>query len=172
MDSSDFKERYLVFYPKLYRLAFRIVECQAEAEDIVQDVYAQLWHDRNSLCEIKNPEAYCTTVLKNAALQHLRHRHNDSITDIDATDGVTSIIDATLQSAADDEIEGREALDNVKEIIKHLPPQQRDVLRLRAISGLSMVDIQKATGLSDGNIRSLLSRARKRIKEIYFKQNN
>lgn len=165
MDSKDFKERFLAFYPKLYRTAYRIVDDAAEAEDIVQEVYAKLWHDRDSLCDVKNPEAYCTTVLKNAALQHIRDRHNADFLCID--NGFEQAADEAYQPA--EALESRETLNNVIEIMEHLPPQQREVLRLRAISGLSMQDIEKATGLSDSNIRSLLSRARKRLKDTYNK---
>ncbi len=165
MDSKDFKERFMAFYPKLYRIAYRIVDDAAEAEDVVQEVYAKLWHDRNSLYDVKNPEAYCTTVLKNAALQHIRNRHNTDFLSID--DGFERVTDETYQPA--ETLESREKLNDVIKIMEHLPPQQREVLRLRAISGLSMQDIEKATGLSDSNIRSLLSRARKRLKDTYNK---
>lgn len=165
MDSKDFKERFMVFYPKLYRNAYRIVGDTAEAEDITQEVYAKLWSDRNYLSDVENPEAYCTTALKNAALQHIRDKHNTYFLSID--NDIDRETDEAYQPT--DVLESRETLNSVIEIMEHLPPQQREVLRLRAMSGLSMQDIEKATGLSASNIRSLLSRARKRIKDSYNK---
>lgn len=166
MNSTDFKERYLGFYPKLYRIAFCIVGNEMEAEDIVQDVYAKFWDIRDTLPNISNPEAYCITVLKNTALQALRSRHHNNTVAIDVEDNAELIESDTGQPA--ETVESREALNSVIEIIEHLPPQQREVLRLRAIADLSFDEIHQVTGLSCGNIRSLLSRGRTRLKEIYF----
>lgn len=64
-------------------------------------------------------------------------------------------------------IEGREKLQIVKALINNLPEQQRNILKLRAIGECSFEEIQKLTGLSDVNARTLLSRARRRLKELY-----
>ena len=53
----------------------------------------------------------------------------------------------------------------VKRLIEHLPENQRQVLRLRSLDDCSMEEIEHITGLNAGNIRVLLSRARKTLRE-------
>ena len=54
---------------------------------------------------------------------------------------------------------------HIQELIEQLPENQRQVIRLRGIEDCSYEDIEQITGLSSSNIRTLLSRARKLIRE-------
>ena len=62
-------------------------------------------------------------------------------------------------------IEEREETEQVVKLIGQLPQQQRRVLTLHAMEELSPKEIETQTGLTAVNIRSLLSRARKNIKQ-------
>ena len=55
----------------------------------------------------------------------------------------------------------------VLHIISELPEQQRQVVLLRHFEEKSTEEIERETGLSNANIRVLLSRARKTIKELF-----
>ncbi|MDE6073025.1 MAG: sigma-70 family RNA polymerase sigma factor, partial [Muribaculaceae bacterium] len=66
------------------------------------------------------------------------------------------------------QIESRDEVDKVIGLIDRLPANQRDVMKMRDIADLPFEEIEAATGLSPGNIRTLLSRARKKIKEQYI----
>src|ERR671914_1142616 len=59
---------------------------------------------------------------------------------------------------------GREALEVAKRAIEALPDAQRRVITMRDIAGLSADDVCEALGLSDGNQRVLLHRARSRVR--------
>ena len=55
-------------------------------------------------------------------------------------------------------------------IINKLPEQQRKILLLRHFEDKSTDEIETETGLSNANIRVLLSRARKTIKELFIQR--
>ena len=57
MDVDVFKQRFLPFHPKLYRIAYALLDNKADAEDILQDAYCKLWNKRDELGDIQNPEA-------------------------------------------------------------------------------------------------------------------
>jgi len=57
-------------------------------------------------------------------------------------------------------------LSQVMVMIEHLPPQQKTILEMRCIKDLSIEEIEKATGLTNINVRTLLSRARKKMREM------
>ena len=63
------------------------------------------------------------------------------------------------------ELEEKEDIRHIQELIEQLPENQRQVIRLRGIEDCSYEDIEQITGLSSSNIRTLLSRARKLIRE-------
>lgn len=64
MDVDVFKQRFLPFHPKLYRIAYALLDNKADAEDILQDAYCKLWNKRDELGDIQNPEAFSITLVK------------------------------------------------------------------------------------------------------------
>ena len=72
MDVDVFKQRFLPFHPKLYRIAYALLDNKADAEDIFQDAYCKLWNKRDELGDIQNPEAFSITLVKNLCLDFLR----------------------------------------------------------------------------------------------------
>jgi RNA polymerase sigma-70 factor (ECF subfamily) len=62
------------------------------------------------------------------------------------------------------EVLGRESLDIVKRAIERLPPAQRRVIAMRDIAGFGAEEVCEALGLSVGNQRVLLHRARARVR--------
>ena len=57
----------------------------------------------------------------------------------------------------------------VRRLISQLPPKQRMVITMRDIEGLDSEEMRRATGLSDINIRTLLSRARSTVRQQFKK---
>src|SRR4051794_11812291 len=71
----------------------------------------------------------------------------------------------------DERLLGKETLRRVGDAIAVLPPRQREVIVLRDVEGFSPVEVCDALGLSEGNQRVLLHRARSRVRgtlEHYF----
>ena len=67
---------------------------------------------------------------------------------------------------ADEQLLLQETLQLTKKAIEMLPPAQRQVIELRDVEGCSAVEVCEALGVSDGNQRVLLHRARSRIRAI------
>lgn len=164
MDVESFKRLFLPLHPKLFRIAYALVENKANAEDILQDAYYKLWSRRDELANIQSPEAFCVTLVKNSCLDYLRsaraNRHEAEITEV-----VTLIAD----SSPDRELEAHDKMRQIQRLINQLPDNQRQVMKLRGLNDCSLDEIEQITGLSAVNIRVLLSRARKLIREQFDK---
>ena len=65
MTEQSFHSDYLTLAESLYRIAYYILESEAEAEDAVQELYLKLWKMRDALDGIQNPKAYAIRLLKN-----------------------------------------------------------------------------------------------------------
>lgn len=161
MPASLFKQLLLPLYPRLQRVALRMLGNVEDAEDMVQEVYMKLWGRREELPDVQNMEAYCVALTKNMCIDRLRLAEVDRV-DVD---------DVPLSLAAADDVasqlERQDAVEQVKLIIETLPEKQQQVITLRDIRDCTFEEIEEQTGLTAVNVRALLSRARKTIRERF-----
>ena len=161
MPASLFKQLLLPLYPRLQRVALRMLGNVEDAEDMVQEVYMKLWSKREELPDVQNMEAYCVALTKNMCIDRLRLAEVDRV-DVD---------DVPLSLAAADDVasllERQDAVEQVKLIIETLPEKQQQVITLRDIRDCTFEEIEEQTGLTAVNVRALLSRARKTIRERF-----
>ncbi len=165
MDAESFKKKFLPYHRKLYFVAYKLLENTADAEDLVQEAYLKLWDKREGLAVISNPEAFSVTLVKNMCFDLLRSGKyvlNRQMVELN------TVNDA--QSA--DNLEFRDEVQEIKRIIAQLPEQQQRIVTLRDVKGCSYEEIEHVTGLNAVNIRVLLSRARKKIREEFNKWSN
>lgn len=161
MDAESFKKQYLPHHQKLYRIAYKLLGNQCDAEDMVQEAYLKLWNKREELAEIRNPESFSVILLKNICFDYLRSTKNESETqDIE-------VVSKSNETSLINEIEIKDELNCVKQLITQLPGKQQEVMKLRHLSECSFEEIEQITGLNAINIRVLISRARKTIREQF-----
>ena len=159
MPASLFKQLLLPLYPRLQRVALRLLGNAEDAEDMVQEVYMKLWNKRDALPDVQDVEAYCVTLTKNMCIDRLRMAEVEK----EDMDEVPTMLDATDDVEA--QVERRDTVEQVKQIIETLPEHQQQVITLRDMEDCSFEEIVEQTGLTAVNIRMLLSRARKTIRE-------
>ena len=161
MPASLFKQLLLPLYPRLQRVALRMLGNVEDAEDMVQEVYMKLWGKREELPDVQNMEVFCVALTKNMCIDRLRLAEVDRV-DVD---------DVPLSFAAADDVasqlERQDAVEQVKLIIETLPEKQQQVITLRDIRDCTFEEIEEQTGLTAVNVRALLSRARKTIRERF-----
>ena len=157
MEGRDFIALYMPLREDLYRIAYHILESEADAEDALQDLYVKLWNSRDALDGIGNPKAYCTALLKNICIDRIRRKER----------GRSETLPETLASGEDSSsgIEGRETLSRVLKAMRGLSPGQREVLRMRVVEGLDYEEMTRRTGMNNLTLRVLLSQARKKIRK-------
>ncbi|WP_280746775.1 RNA polymerase sigma factor [Parabacteroides sp. PF5-9] len=163
MNGEQFKKLFLPYHPKLYRIAFALVENKDDAEDLLQETYCKLWNKREELTEIRNPEAFAVTIIKNLCLDFLRSPRSQN--NNECVEGIAQISNVTPERV----LEEKDEVDLISQLIERLPENQRRVLKLRGLSDCSLEEIEEITGFSAVNVRTLLSRARKVIREQYEK---
>lgn len=165
MDAESFKREFLPYHRKLYCVAYRLLENTEDAEDVVQEAYLKLWDKREGLAIISNAEAFCVTLVKNMCFDLLRSGKY-----VLSRQGVE--LSEVCGATTTDNLELRDEAKQVRQIIARLPLQQQRVVTLRDVKGCSFEEIERLTGLNATNVRVLLSRARKKIREEFNKWNN
>ena len=160
MDAETFKQRLLPLSRQLYWTAYRLTGERSEAEDLVQEVYARLWTLRDKLPPDMNDLPYCLRTMRNIFLNQQRAQHLET----DDAD------DERLGNIADDDTpdtltERRELSEIALKLVENLPEQQRRVMTMKDVDDCSIDEIAAHTGLELGNIRVILSRARKTVRQ-------
>ena len=167
MDASDFKKKFLPYHRKLYRSAFQLLGNAQDAEDMVQEAYLKLWQRRNELPpDITNLEAYCVTLIKHLCYDKRR------ISQLDEDERTPEELIITGKSNVAHEVELKDEANQVMKLIGQLPDQQKQIMQMRDVEDRSYEEIEKETGLTSINIRVLLSRARKKIREQFLEIRN
>lgn len=168
MTKEQFKTTVMPSKGKLFRIAVSLLSNRHEAEDTLQDVYLKLWNMREKLPEYNSVEALAVTMTKNLCLDKLRsyrHRKQDD-TEVENMHVKAGILDPELQ------MELSESSISIHRLVQQLPEQQQLVMHLRDIEHYSYDEIETMTGLSRNSIRANLSRARKKVRQQYLKQQN
>ncbi len=159
MDSSAFKRLLLPHYRQMYVTAMTILRNSDDASDAVQEAFTRLWEKRDDLPNIDNPEAYCVTTIRRICIDRLRR----------TTYPINNLTEDTMliSDDSDEQADNRESIQLVTLLMSKLPEQQRQVLQLRAFNDCSFEEIESITGLTGVNVRTLLSRARRRMRELF-----
>lgn len=159
MDQRGFKEAFLPLADQLYRIAYSILESEADAKDAVQDLFVKLWEDRDTLDAVYNPKAYCITRLRNLCIDRIRKAHK-------AHGETLNEEIASADTSTSEAIDDKRRLRIILQHIEALPPAQKEVLTLKVFEDLSYEEIAERTGLSYLTMRVLLSQARRKLKSL------
>ncbi len=158
MTQAEFNTLWLPLNANLYRVAYYILENEADARDAVQDLYLKLWNSRDGLDDISNPLSYAIRLLKNQCIDRIRRskvRHTEDLDGIESPD----------TGPADGGLGAREDLERVGKYIDQLPEKQRQLLKMRVFEELEYEEIARRTGLTQVNIRVTITLARKTLRQ-------
>lgn len=166
MTADRFRDDFMPLSDGLFRLAYSILNSKEEAEDAVQELYLKLWQSEDDLPDVRNPKAYCLTLMRNFCIDRLRsHQFKDKC----SIDGVQQSAEGLQieQPPEDRRFSDRQRLKEIAASIEHLPPRERMVLKMKVMEDLSYEQIQERTGLPNLTLRVLLSNARKKLRKEY-----
>ena len=165
MDQDGFRKLWLPLHGTLYKAACYILEDKDLAKDVVQDLYVKLWRMGDRLDEVRNPQAFSLTLLRNSCLDLLRSLQYRS--ERMSTDLPESLASGTEVSA---QLEGLQLLKRVEAALEALPPPEKEALTQRAYEDLSYKEMARRSGKSELYLRVLVSSARKKLRIILAKE--
>lgn len=143
----------------LYRVALSLLRNAAEAEDVVQDVFLRVLQRQGELGRIAEIRPWLVRITWNLAIDRTRKVRPDQMDEMFAAELVSR------QTPADEAIEEATRMRRVLAAIERLPKLERQVLLLSAMQELSNAEISAVVGKSESSVRSLLFRARTRLRE-------
>ena len=166
MNLEAFQIRVLPAKNKLYRFAYRLLNDEEEARDVVQEVMIKVWNGRERMDEVQNWEAWCMHITKNLSFDRIRSRQRKS------TDRMEEGFDARSQTLSPQETtELGESMIQINQLIAALPEKQRQVIHLRDIEGYSYSEICEILDLDMSQVKVNLFCARNFVRERLMKIN-
>ena len=130
----------------VYSVALRVLQDTGAAEDVLQDIFMQLWRNPGAFDASRgNMAAWLAVIARNRAIDALRRRHpENNIEDI-----VVSV-EPNLASEAD----RSRTMDKVRGALQEMPPPQRTALEMAYFEGLTHSEIAGKTGEPLGTIKT------------------
>jgi len=156
----SFDQLFARYQGPLYRHILALVGDPAQAQDLTQDTFLKVFAALPGMRDPVRP-AWLYRIATNTAYDALRHRRR--LTWVPFAPG-----DDDHFPAPDRDLPTRLADDEaVRHALARLTPPQRACLLLRAHDGLSIDEIVHAMGMSKGNVKMTLSRAKERFRAAY-----
>jgi len=163
MTAKEFNTSVVPMNAKLFRYAYRFLENRDEAQDAVQEVFVKLWNLRDQIGKVNNIEAFAIRVTRNYCLDQIKAKRTVSL---DVNDYFRDRISDT--SDPQEELVKADTMRELGRILQRMPEPQRSVIQMRDVEGYSNEEVGEILGLSPGNVRVMLSRARKLIRESFI----
>ena len=157
-DQGAFEQVFRMFYMPLCDYAVMILGDQAEAEDVVQDLFTYLWRSRQEVRVQESVKSYLFTSVRFRALNVLKHKmierkHGASL--------MAFIEDLQNSGYSEEEMQ---RVEQIKEVLQTLPAQCRTVFTMSCLDGKKYKEIADELGISVNTVKSHVMKAYRDIR--------
>ncbi|MDR0333934.1 MAG: RNA polymerase sigma factor [Dysgonamonadaceae bacterium] len=158
MELETFVIHVVPLREKLQNFSQKLIENDADAEDVVQEIFLRLWSMRSTLSKYDSVEALAMQMTKNLSLDKLKSRK--------ASGNEFEMLNlaCTTRTPAE-ELEEQNSVEYIRQLVNQLPYLQQTIMRMKDIEGYELAEIAEITGSQIEAVRTNLSRARKKIRE-------
>lgn len=164
-EKAAFAELYDRFSRPLFSVALRILRDEAEAEDIVQDVFLTLWEKASDFSRERGSAfGWAVTLTRHRAIDRLRLRQRRrELLDQPAAGHFAT---AAASPSAEEALAARETARAVRSAVAGLPTEQQRALELAFFGGLTQQEIAARLQEPLGTIKARIRRGLFRLREI------
>lgn len=159
----EFRRLFEELYPRLVAYANEYLFELGSSEDVVQEVFVQLWETGENLNIQTNLQAYLYTMVRNRCLNILRAV---KITDFARVLETQAAFDIEYGPDRFSEGENRILYDQVVKMIQCLPRKMRTIVELRFIDNYRYKEIADELGVSVNTVKTQLKRAKIKFGEL------
>lgn len=151
-----FKKLYLLWVDSIYRYLLHKTADRRAAEDLTSQVFLKAFEQLPRYRHRGHFAAWLFTIARNAARDHFRK--SSRVVALDAAQELTLSSDPLDEVVATDEIRRLDSL------IRALPEEELELIRLRYVAGLSHVEIGETVGRSEEAVRKSIVRLLARLR--------
>jgi RNA polymerase sigma-70 factor (ECF subfamily) len=151
---------YKKYCKRVYKFGYSILKSPEDSENLMQDVFLNLWENRHKVEKDSSIKSYVFTITYNSAISIIRKKARQS----EFVEYLKTLQEIN-EEPVNTELEYNDLVNKLDEIIKGLPPRQREVYMLHKVEGLKYREIAERLIISVNTIENHMSRALKTIRE-------
>jgi RNA polymerase sigma-70 factor, ECF subfamily len=161
-DAEAYGQLYDFYVDRIFRFVLFKVATQEIAEDLTSEVFLKTWEYINKTDKkIGNLNALLYRVARNVVIDHYRARNKDFVTSDE--DFMKQIAD---KRNVETEVDVSLDISSIEDHLAKLKDVHREIIVLKYIEEFSITEIAEVLEKSKGNVRVLLHRAMKALKDI------
>ena len=159
---EQIRSLYDATFPLLFRIACRITNSEEAAQDVVQDSFARLVEKRIPFPSQDDAKYWLIRVVKNNSLNWAKRKGREA-----------RAYERFFREAGDESVSAEEetirrvTADEVREKLEKLPENLRMVLVLKEYGLLNYKEIGRVMGISEGNVKVRVFRAREALLSLF-----
>jgi len=164
-DINAFELLVLKYQRRVFNLIYRLTGDNEMVEDIAQEVFLKAYKSLDSFQGKSSFYTWLYRIAINTSFNHIKSNKENQFKVLESDSGGDKIYD-NAENILDTEqlIEQHELSKKIEEAINSLNDEQKTIIVLRDVEGLSYDEIGKIIGCPSGTVRSRLFRARKELK--------
>ena len=163
---ADFKTIYDNCMQMLFKISYRIVNDEEAAEDLAHDSLIKANEKAIVFPSINDAKYWLIRVVKNASLNYVQRKKREQ-------KAYEKVLYEDHRKAESGEIDllKNESIKLAREVLKKLPQNLQDVLLLREYADLNYKEIGRVLGITEGNVKVRIFRAREQLVKLIGEDN-
>jgi RNA polymerase sigma-70 factor (family 1) len=162
--AAEFRRLYDSAFPLLFRISYRIAGSEEAAEDLCQDAFFRLHEKEMSFPNMEEAKYWLIRVVKNGSLNYAKRKERERKAYQKAFRE-----DHREQASGEKDFIFEETRTEVKAALDRLPEKFRTVLVLKEYGEMNYKEIGRSLGISEGNVKVRVFRAREKLAELIGK---
>lgn len=159
-DRQAYRELFDQYFYRLFSFAVHVVFREDVANDIVQEIFIQLYEKTEVLNYDISLKTYLFNSVRNRCFNYLRDRKVE--------DRRKSLYaEACIWAETTDCIEEEDVLHHIREALEELPEKCRDICKLRFLEGKKFEEIASELNVSESTIRVQTSRGMEKLRNRF-----
>jgi RNA polymerase sigma-70 factor (ECF subfamily) len=152
---------YGKYFKRVYSFVLAYVKSPDLTEDVCQEIFIKIWHNRASLVEIKSFKAYLFTITRNHTLNILRKASNSRITMVEVLSYYP-----TNEKTTENEVQLKEYQRYLHETLDGLSPTARRIFKLCREEQKTYDQVARELGISRNAIKKHMVQTMKTLKAL------
>ena len=163
-ERTKFERLYLAYRQVMFYAANAILKDPQLAEDAVQQAFLRIFNNLDKIAEVECPQtkSFVVIIVRNIAINLYNSRKRRAVLSLDELENWA----ADAGPAPQNQVEEREGLLHLADLLDRLPEGYRSVLLLKYDNGFSTAEIASMLELSEENVKKRIQRARKKLGEL------
>ncbi|MDR2842816.1 MAG: RNA polymerase sigma factor [Spirochaetaceae bacterium] len=167
MPAKEFQNLYNTVFPVLFRVAYRITGSGEAAEDLCQDSFFRLYEKDMVFPNADEAKYWLIRVVKNAALNYAKRKDRERKVYQKAFREQERV-----EESGEDNLVKKETKEEIQAALEELPCNLRAVLIFKEYAEMNYKEIGRVLGISEGNVKVRVFRARERLSAIVTRNQN